>query len=177
MDTDRRQRESVNAPGWKWIPKQGVYLWWDGERYTARAEWNGDAWMPTSTPVHHLETDTVARGAIDKSRSAHLGFWLAIGAWITSLALSGALALWYGRSAAGVFVADGVLRPAFFAPIVLGGLLGLGAFVAALDALGVFNPNAAPLTSRDRLLAIWALVLVSIVPLVVLVMVGGSGDV
>jgi hypothetical protein len=44
MDTDRAQRESVNAPGWKWIPKQGCYLWWDGHQYTSRADWDGAQW-------------------------------------------------------------------------------------------------------------------------------------
>ena len=44
MDTDRAQRESVNAPGWRWTPAQGAYLWWDGERYTTRADWSGAQW-------------------------------------------------------------------------------------------------------------------------------------
>jgi hypothetical protein len=47
MDTDSRDRESVTGSkgaGWKWIPDQGVYLWWDGERYTGRAEWDGTEW-------------------------------------------------------------------------------------------------------------------------------------
>lgn len=41
MDTDRAQRESLNAPGWKWIPEQGAWLWWDGRTYTARAPGDG----------------------------------------------------------------------------------------------------------------------------------------
>ncbi len=45
MDTDRAQRKSVNAPGWKWIPLQGVWLWWDGERYSACAVWDGRNWQ------------------------------------------------------------------------------------------------------------------------------------
>lgn len=44
MDTVRPQRESAHAPGWNWITSQGVYLWWDGERYTSRAEWDGTSW-------------------------------------------------------------------------------------------------------------------------------------
>lgn len=45
MDTDRKQRASTNAPGWKWIADQGIYLWWDGQHYTARSEWDGAQWQ------------------------------------------------------------------------------------------------------------------------------------
>ena len=177
MDTDRRQRASGNDPGWRWIPEQRIYLWWDGRQYTARADWDGEAWIPAPTLTDESPASLVVPGAVDKSRSALASLWLAVSAWITLCLLGGGLALWYSGNGAGVVVVDGVLRPAYFAPIVLGGLLSLGAFVAALDALGVFNPNTAPLSRRKRLLAIWALVLVSIVPLLALVMVGGSGDV
>jgi hypothetical protein len=177
MDTDTAPRASGNDPGWKWIPEQRIYLWWDGQRYTTRAEWDGEAWVPAPTITDGSEISPVVPGAVDKSSSALASFWLAVSAWVTLCLLSGGLALWYSGNGAGVVVADGVLRPAYFVPIVLGGLLSIGAFVAALDALGVFNPNTAPLSRRKRLLAIWALVLVSIVPLLALVMVGGSGDV
>lgn len=54
MDTDRVEREPVNAPGWKWIPQQGVWSWWDGQRYTTRAEWDGTSSLqadPDRTPT------------------------------------------------------------------------------------------------------------------------------
>lgn len=55
-------RESVNAPGWKWIPQQAIWLWWDGERYTERSV---DATTPTS--VESKDSDwrdiAVANGA------------------------------------------------------------------------------------------------------------------
>jgi hypothetical protein len=51
MDTDHKQRESGNAPGWNWIPEQRIHLWWDGERYTARADWDGAQWQVSQIPV------------------------------------------------------------------------------------------------------------------------------
>jgi hypothetical protein len=54
MRTVLSQRQPANDPGWKWSPQQGRYLWWDGERYTARADWDGSQWQVTpaapSTP-------------------------------------------------------------------------------------------------------------------------------
>lgn len=48
MSTRIRRRESEvggKGEGWKWIPQQSVYLWWDGKRYTSRAEWDGTEWQ------------------------------------------------------------------------------------------------------------------------------------
>jgi hypothetical protein len=50
MDTDRAQRASGNDPGWKWIAEQGVYLWWDGQRYTHSADWDGTSWSCKAYP-------------------------------------------------------------------------------------------------------------------------------
>lgn len=50
MDTDRGKRQSVNAPGWKWLSNEECYKWWDGERYSARADWEGTSWDVTSVP-------------------------------------------------------------------------------------------------------------------------------
>jgi hypothetical protein len=56
MNTERRVRESVTeskGAGWKWIPQQRVHLWWDGERYTWRADWDGSEWHvePVTKPT------------------------------------------------------------------------------------------------------------------------------
>lgn len=41
--TDRKETaHEVNSPGWR--PVEDHWLWWDGARYTARAEWDGAAW-------------------------------------------------------------------------------------------------------------------------------------
>jgi hypothetical protein len=61
MNTESRDRGSVTeskGAGWKWIPQQGVYLWWDGERYTAQADWDGAQWevgaVETITPTERV---------------------------------------------------------------------------------------------------------------------------
>ena len=53
MDTEIPDRESVTESkgvGWKWIPEQGVWLWWDGDRYTSLAEWDGTSWSYKECP-------------------------------------------------------------------------------------------------------------------------------
>lgn len=47
MRTLLPQRQSANDPGWKWSSQQGRYLWWDGKRYMARADWDGSQWQVT----------------------------------------------------------------------------------------------------------------------------------
>lgn len=32
------------APGWKWIPAECAYTWWDGEQFTTWARWVDDHW-------------------------------------------------------------------------------------------------------------------------------------
>ena len=76
MDAGRVQRESVNAPGWKWVAGQGAYVWWDGQRYTARAEWDGSSWdmkpvawtpptlVPRPTPAPRPHATRLARSVM-----------------------------------------------------------------------------------------------------------------
>lgn len=57
MNSEREQRKSVNSPGWKWIPTQGVYLWWDGGCYRSTARWDGSSWHigPDPQPSPELQ--------------------------------------------------------------------------------------------------------------------------
>lgn len=53
MNVESRDRGSVTeskGAGWRWIPNQGVYLWWDGDRYTSRAERDGTEWQVEPVP-------------------------------------------------------------------------------------------------------------------------------
>jgi hypothetical protein len=70
MFTKRRTHESVtesNGSGWKWIEDQGAFFWWDGSRYTSRAEWDGANWKiyaiasiadPTAWPADSFAEST-----------------------------------------------------------------------------------------------------------------------
>jgi hypothetical protein len=53
MDTDLQPCESTTkttGPGWRWIPDHGIYLWWDGNQYTTRADWDGSTWTYFTPP-------------------------------------------------------------------------------------------------------------------------------
>ena len=174
MDTDSRDRESVTeskGTGWKWIPQQSVYLWWDGERYTRRAESDGAGWK--LSPVEHVSK----KAPVGRPAHALVALSFALTAWLVLLGGVGLLVLSYAESDGGIFLVDGVLRPQYFGPVLLSGAAGVAAFFYALSALGKLGGSPTTLLQpRQKAMAVAALVMVAIPPLVVLVMIGGSGD-
>lgn len=72
---DRARREAANAAGWRWIDRQGVYLWWDGERYQAAARWDGSTWQISSSPPPSTATTaphTVAQRSLKETDTRSL---------------------------------------------------------------------------------------------------------
>lgn len=64
------------APGWKWIPSESAYTWWDGRQFTTWARWVADHWeyfgwhdAPDSPPLGQWPAAPMAPGAPDPANA------------------------------------------------------------------------------------------------------------